>query len=584
MLELSATYQLIIIAVLGTAMQVLAWRVGFPSIVLLLISGILVGPVFNLVHPDQIFGDLLPSIIELAVAVVLFEGGTTLAVKDFPVSGRIALSLVSICAGLTFLGVAVCAVIFFNVPWITGFVLGSILVVSGPTVIGPLIRVIRPRAPLGEILRWEGILIDPVGVTLAVLVAEVARSAASYTSLFTVAWGILFSIGVGLVFGILGGIVATYILRRHLVPDQLHFPVVLAILFAAVACANILGHEAGLLAATIMGLFIAERGGRPARFLIELSANMQPILVAFLFIVLSARLLPDHLRYFSFASISFVLVIIFVVRPLATYISTLNTELSFRQKLLLGFVAPRGIVAASLASVLALDLAEKLPGGSDILVPITFLTIIGTVLCYGIFSPLIAKGLGVRSPEPQGVLLIGSNWFSRSFAKALKEQGVHVELADSSSLQVATAKRQELICHHGNALSDLFRESIDFGLIGYCVAMTQNEEANSLASVEYRHALGSAHVYQLASADSQELGKIRTQGRWFANPGLSWSIIDECKQNNYSIKTRSDIEKTPEEEGIFTLAQVKESGKVLLISPSSKLTWEPGDRAILFSQ
>ena len=490
--------------VLGTGAQWIASRLRLPSILFLLAFGILAGPVTGWFRPDEIFGqDLLFTVVSLAVAVILFEGALSLKFGDLKHIGGVMLSLLTVGVGITWLLTTGLARGILGLDWSVSLLLGAILVVTGPTVIGPLLRVIRPVGRVGPISRWEGIVIDPIGAVLAVLVFEASlefRQAGLDRASWDATTSLLRTIVLGGGIGITAGMTVGWLLRRHELPDHLRNPVTLMFVVAAFASSNLLQHESGLVAVTVMGIVLANVRNIDMHPILEFKEALSLLLISTLFILLSARL-----EFADFVSLGwrgpvFLMGMLIIVRPVSVFLSTITSGLTIQEKLFLAWFAPRGIVAAAVSSIFALQMQS----GGEQLVSATFLTIIGTVLVYGLTAFPLAKRMGLASDDPQGVLIAGASPGARAIAQALQEAGFQVLLVDTNPWNIQAARMEGLPTKLGNILSERLIEELDLGGIGRFLAMTPNDEVNSLAAMHLRHLFGRANTYQLVPYQRKE--------------------------------------------------------------------------------
>ena len=420
-----------VVVVLGIAAQWMGWRMRIPSILLLLIFGILAGPVFGWINPDNLLGSLLYPVVSMAVAMILFEGGLSLSVKEFRAIGGVTAWLVTVGAAITWFIGAVAARWILGLDWSLAILLGAVLVVTGPTVIGPMLQFIRPTGQTGAILKWEGIMIDPIGAMLAVLVFQVILESGTQPEMMVMIT-VLKTIGIGTLLGLLGALVLGFCMKRNYIPDYLHNPVAVMFVVAVFTGANILQSESGLLAVTMMGFALANQKSVSIQHIVEFKENLRVLLIAGVFILLAAHLKPADLDQIGIASFVFLLVLVLVARPASVFVSTFGSKLSTKEKLFLSWMAPRGIVAAAVASIFALRLEEVGLAGSEVLVPQTFFIIIGTVALYGLTAPLVARRLGLAKVHPQGVLFLGGQYWVRNIAKTLYDEGYPVMLVDNS--------------------------------------------------------------------------------------------------------------------------------------------------------
>jgi len=500
---------LALVIVIGIAAQWLAWRLRLPSILLLMVAGFAAGPEgLGVIDPDGMFGDLLLPVVSLSVALLLFEGGLTLQAGEIEGHKRVVLRLVTLGALVTWLLAAVLARALTGIEWAPAILLGAILTVTGPTVIAPLLRQIRPSGAVGPILRWEGILIDPVGAVLAVLVLEGIVATFAHDAAFSPFTAILKTIVLGGGVGVLAGFLLTAFLHRYWIPDHLHNPVALALALVSFIAGNAIQHEAGLLSVTLMGVVLANQRRVKIDHIVEFKESIQVVLIAALFILMSARLDVDDLARLGGGAFAFLAALILLVRPAAIALCTAGSSLKPREKVFLAAMAPRGIVAAAIASVFALRLEGMGVGGAPSLVPLVFLVILGTVALYGLAGAPLAYRLGLATRKPEGIMILGAHEWARALAETIKENGVDVLLVDTNARNIRTARMAGLRVFHGSLLADSTDEQIDLSGLGRLFALTPNNEVNTLAAQHYRHLFGRAEVYQLSGGSGTPQGRI----------------------------------------------------------------------------
>jgi len=494
----SILLSLAVVLVLGVFAQWLAWRLRLPSILLLLLFGLIAGAA-GWVDPDAVFGDLLMPIVSISVALILYEGGLTLKFSELPAVGAVVRSLVTVGALVTWLGTTLAARWLFHLPMELASVLGAVLVVTGPTVIGPLLRHIRPTGPVGPILRWEGIVIDPIGALATVLIFEALygqTDQAAQHALLSVARTILFGGGLG----VGAALLLTQMLARYWVADYLQNAVSLMFVVAAFVGANHLQEESGLAAVTVMGMALANQKKVDVAHIAEFKENLQVLLISCLFIILAARLKPAELDAGLLLARGglFVAVLVLLVRPASVFVSTWRSKLTLPEKTFIAWMAPRGIVAAAVASVFALRLERQGVEGAGLLVQITFVTIIATVTIYGLTSLWLARRLNVAQANPQGILMIGAHPFARELAAALKREGFHCVLLDSNRDNTRAARMAGLSTYTGGVMDDHTLDRLDLGGTGRIFAMTPNPWVNILAVRRFERIYGRAACYRLA--------------------------------------------------------------------------------------
>ena len=492
------------VVILGILSQWIAWRLRFPSIFLLLVVGFVAGPLTGIINPDALMGDMLLPFVSLSVAVILFEGGLTLDVKELKEIGGVVLALIIVGVIVTWIVAAFAAYYLLDLNLQVAILLAAILVVTGPTVIGPLLRHIRPSGKVADILKWEGIVIDPVGALLAVLVFEgiVASGVQGATA------SVLLSLGKTVFFGGLSGMafaaLLVLLLRKFWIPDYLQESMTLSLVIASYLLADSLQHESGLFATTLMGVVIANQKYVSVKHILEFKENLRVLIIAILFIVLAGRLQLDVFSNISLQSVFFLGVLVFVARPLSVFLSTLGSKLSVKEKLFLSWMAPRGIVAAAVSSLFALRMQEMGMEQANLLVPLTFIVIVGTVAIYGLTATPVARGLKLSQSNPQGVLFLGARPLARAIAAAIQANGFSTVLVDRNRTDVSHAQMENLPAVYGNMLSEHVLDEIPFQGIGKLLAFTPNNEANSLALFHFDEIFNREEQYQLCSAEDDE--------------------------------------------------------------------------------
>lgn len=486
-----------------------AWRARLPAILFLLLAGLLLGPVAGYLQPDVIFGDLLFPLVSLAVAVILFEGSLTLNFKELGGLSVVVRRMITVGAPVTWAVVAVATHYLFGLPWDLSILFGALMVVTGPTVIMPLLRSVRPSARVSNILRWEGIVIDPIGALLVVVVYEFivtqSEAAAFGHSLLLFAEIIL----VGLAIGAAAGFLLGKLLARRMLPEHLQNLATLSLLFMVFTFCNHLAHESGLLGVTVMGMWLGNMRDVHIHNILNFKENLTILFISGLFIILAARIPADQLwSIFTLAPLLLLVVVQFVARPLAVALATLGSKVSFRERILLAWIAPRGIVAAAVSALFALRLAEGGYGEAELLVPLTFAVILGTVVFQSATSRLVARWLGVMEPEPRGVLILGANSVARKIAAALKQQELPVLLCDSSWDNIRDARMAGLNTFFGNPTSEFASQRMELAGIGNLLALSPLRELNVIACMHFKAEFGEGHVFSVrTSGDSNQPDK-----------------------------------------------------------------------------
>ena len=524
------------IGALGGLCQWLAWRFKLPSILFLLTAGILAGPIFGLLNPDELLGDLLFPIVSIFVAIILFEGGLTLKFKDIRGHGTVVRRLISVGVLLTGVLIAVAVHFLFDMPWPLAFVFGSITVVSGPTVVKPLLRAVRPSDKVGHILHWEGILIDPIGVFLALLVFNFVMLDAPDKSFSYMAILLVKLVVIGGGIGLAAGAATALVLRRYLVPDFLVNVLTLVMVVCAFTLSETLQHESGLLAVTIMGVWLANTRGLHIDEILHFKEDLSVLLISSLFILLASRVDISLIPQYGWQILLLLVIIQLIIRPLNAWLCTMGSGLSNSERAFIGWISPRGIVAAAVSSVFVLRLQEADMPMSELLVPLTFSVIIGTVVFQSLSAKMVADKLGISNPEPNGVLFIGANDIAIQLATALREHSISVMLSDSSWRNVSQARQAGFSAYHGNATSGHAMENLDLQGIGKMIAVSSNRDTNALAGMHFRQDFGSNAVFTLEGTSNEEAyERFDTANRNRANPlfdaTLSFSGLSKRLRN-----------------------------------------------------
>ena len=484
---------LVSVAVLGGLAQWLGWRLRLPAILLLLLFGMAAGPDgVGLVPTDAMFGELLLPFVAVSVAILLFEGALTLHIPELGEQFRIVAKLVTVGVLVTWVLAAASAQLILGLSWQMAILLGAVLTVTGPTVVLPLLRQIRPTGAGGTVLKWEGILIDPVGAVLAVLVDGGAAPA------FT---GILKTIGAGTAFGVLPAFALVVCLERFWIPDHLHAAAALAFALLGYQLANVFQHESGLMAVTVMGVALANQRRVDISHITEFKENLQVLLISALFILLAARVRWTDLEQLMVPQFAlFLLILVLVIRPLAVATCTAGGNMARRDRIFVSAMAPRGVVAAAVTAVFALRLEEEGFVGAERLVPIVFMVIAGTVAIYGLLGRPLALRLGLAERNPNGVVIIGAHAFARALARTLQTAGLSVLVVDTNVGLVGAARREGLSVYHGSVLSDQADEELELPGIGKVFALTANDSVNALSANHFVHLFGRQNLFQLAPA------------------------------------------------------------------------------------
>ncbi len=485
------------IGLLAAVAQWTAWWVRLPAILFLLLFGILAGPVLQILDPDALFGDLLFPLVSLSVAVILFEGSLTLRFADLREIGATVRNLVTVGALLTWGITSVLVHVIVGFDYRLAFLFGAVVVVTGPTVIIPMLHTVRPNRKIADILRWEGIVIDPIGALLAVLAFDVYLSTRAGQNLESTVTLFLTMVSTGMLLGLVAGFVLGEMLKRYLVPEHLRSPLTLLLVFVVFALAEHVHHESGLLAVTIFGITLANRREVEVDDILDFKESLSIVLIGGLFVVLAARV---DLAAFQVLGIEVLLLlagVIFLARPLAVFVSGIGSTLTWQEKVLIAWIGPRGIVCAAVAAVFALRLEEIGASQANIFVPLAFLIIIGTVVLQGTTARPLARWLGVRDPAPAGFLIIGGGKVARVLAVALKDQGLRVVVADSNWENISQARMDGLETYFGNPVSEHADRYLDLSGIGKVITLSGRSGFAVMAGMHFRSVFGRRNTFEL---------------------------------------------------------------------------------------
>lgn len=581
---------------LGILAQWLAWRLKLPSILLLLAFGFLGGQFYD--QSSVIESQTLFAVVSLAVGIILLEGGLTLRFSELKEAGPSVLRLVGLGSLITWGLSSVAAHYIVDFSWPVAILASAILVVTGPTVIGPILRTVKPKRSVNSILKWEGIVIDPVGAILAVLVFGVffheGHSDSNFVGVMT-GLGKTILVGVGLGFATAAGL--AYVIGKHWVPDFLQSLVVLSVGLALFTFSNMIQHESGLLTVTVIGIGLANQHRAKIRHVIEFKEVLRTVLISCLFIVLGARIGVDDILSVWKEALLFLLALIVIIRPASVFLANLGSKrLTVREQLFLSLMAPRGIVAAAVSSVFALDLIEYAEPGSALeaeaqrIVPVTYTVIVGTVAFYGLLSGFFARKLGVAMKNPQGILFVGIRRWSIEAAQLIKDAGYRVLMVDSNYGAAKDARMAGIPTMNANVLSDFTSEEIDLVGIGYVVAATPNDQVNTLACMSLGHHMGTSNVFQLKPIDFDESERkaatTEYNGRLLGRDPLSSAAMAELEKKGAMVKlntlnenfTLDDFEKQYGDTALI-LFVITASQELIPQTPESSLPG-PGDKLI----
>ncbi len=522
------TLQVVIAVFAGISAQVLAAYLRVPSIVFLLLFGILLGSdILGLLHP-QLLGTGLDVIVALATAIILFEGGLNLDLQEL---GKVSISLqllVTLGTLITLLGGSMAAHWLGEFPWPIAFLYASIVVVTGPTVISPLLKQINVDRQVATLLEGEGVLIDPVGAILAFVVLDTVLNGDSDP--MGAIMGLLVRLGIGAVIGAAGGYLMSLIFKRAIFLSlELKNLVVLAVLWGLFTLAQMIRTEAGVMTTVVSGLVFANSSVPEERLLRRFKGQLTILSISVLFILLAADLSIASVFALGWGSLFTVLVLMFVVRPINILLCTWNSDLNWRQKLFLSWVAPRGIVAASIASLFGILLTQNGINGGDAIKALVFLTIIMTVVCQGLTAGWVAQLLQITSKEAIGVVIVGCNPLSLLIARFFQERGEPVVMIDTDPERSQEAEAQNLRVITSSALDIGVLEEAGLASMGTFLAMTSNGEVNFVLAQRAAEEFNPPRVLAIFPRDPQAMTS--------ANENKAENKVSQAFVQDFAIKT-----------------------------------------------
>ena len=504
------------IIILGIIAQWMAWRLKLPAILPLILIGLIVGPIATLYTEDGgkliepiwngtkgLFpGEGLYYFVSLAISIILFEGGLTLKRSEIKNVGPVITKLITVGSVVTFFGAGVAAHYIFELSWQLSFLFSALIIVTGPTVITPILRNIPLKKDVSAVLKWEGILIDPIGALVAVLVFEFISvgegSAFTQTALIEFGKILLF----GTTFGFTFAHALAFAIKKNLIPHYLMNVVSLSVVLLVFVESDLFAHESGLLAVVVMGMVLGNMNLPNLKELLYFKESLSVLLISILFILLAANINMSDLELLKTWNTAWLfLVVVFLIRPLGVLISTQGSGLKLNEKLFIGWVGPRGIVAAGIASLFGSKLLAKGEPGAEYITPLVFMIVLGTVLFNATTARLFAKLIGVFLTKSEGILIIGASKFSRLIGAYLKKNNRHVVLIDNNETNILKSKKLGLEALTANIYSDSLTDNIELNDVGYLMALTGNADINRFAINKFKNQFGENGSFRLVDSD-----------------------------------------------------------------------------------
>ncbi len=517
--------QLAALIILGILAQWLAWRIKVPSILPLILIGLFVGPISTYFTPDGtkwiepiyntstghgLFpGHYLFYFVSLAIGVILFEGGLTLKRRELKNVGGAIVKLITFGSLVTFIGAGLATHYLMGLNLSISFLFAGLIIVTGPTVIAPILQNLPLNRNVSTVLKWEGIIIDPIGAFVAVLMFEfiVSGEGGAHYSMVAVKT-FMQSVLIGIALGGVTAYALYQMIKNELIPHYLLNVFILATVILAFVISDYLSHESGLLTVVVMGIVMGNLDVPHLKEISSFKESLSVLLISILFILLASNITMDEIRLImDIRCLGLFLVVVFILRPLGVFLSTRKSELSTREKLFISWVGPRGIVAAGVASLFGIRLTQLGYEGAQYITPLVFMIVLGTVLLNATTARLVAKALGVIQKASDGVLFIGANKAARLVAQYLKSNGRHVVLLDSNQTNVNLSGDGGLEAFEANIYNDELSDHYELVDMGYVLAMTSSPEVNKFAIKKCKKLFGENGSYRLLSPDEMQLNK-----------------------------------------------------------------------------
>ncbi|MEM8998628.1 MAG: sodium:proton antiporter [Bacteroidota bacterium] len=504
------------IIILGIIAQWMAWRLKMPAILPLILIGLIVGPIATLYTEDGskliepiwngekgLFpGEGLYYFVSLAISIILFEGGLTLKRSEIANVGPIITKLITVGSIVTFFGAGIAAHYIFSLSWQISFLFSALIIVTGPTVITPILRNIPLKKDVSTVLKWEGILIDPIGALAAVLVFEFISvgEGQAFTKTALIEFGKILLFGT--TFGFTFAHALAFAIKKGFIPHYLLNVVSLSAVLLVFVESDVFAHESGLLAVVVMGMVMGNMNLPNLKELLYFKESLSVLLISILFILLAANInISDMELIYNWNAAVLFAIIVFVIRPIGVFLSAQGSNLKFSEKLFIGWVGPRGIVAAGIASLFGSKLLAKGEPGAEYITPLVFMIVLGTVLLNATTARFFAKLVGVFLTKSDGILIVGASKVSRLIGNYLKKNDRHVVLIDNNQSYIDKAKKLGIEALTADIYSDILTDNIELSDVGYLIALTGNAEINKYAIEKLRKQFGENGAYRLPDSD-----------------------------------------------------------------------------------
>lgn len=580
------------IIILGILAQWVAWKLKIPAILPLILIGLMVGPIAaeflsedgsKWIEPiwngqkGLFAGESLFYFVSLAISIILFEGGLTLKLNEIKNVGPVITKLITLGSAITFFGGAIAVHYIFGLTWDISFLFSALIIVTGPTVISPILRNIPLKKDVSAVLKWEGILIDPIGALVAVLVFEFISvgGGSEFTQTALIEFGKIVLFGTTFGFTFAHGL--NFAMNKKLIPHYLLNVFVLAAVLGVFVLSDAFAHESGLLSVVVMGMVLGNSNSKYLKELLYFKEALSVLLISILFILLAANInMQDLLLIYNWETLMLFAAVIFIIRPLGVLLSTMNSTLKVNEKLFISWVGPRGIVAAGIASLFGLKLAKNGVAGAEYITPLVFMIVLGTVLLNATTARLFAKIVGVFLKKSEGILMIGASEVSRLIAAYLEKNDRQVVLIDTNRDNVQKAQDSGLNAKVMDVFSDELKDDVELTNVGYLMALTGSAQINATAIDRFKDQFGEHGAFRMVTKEECEDSENNPEDGLFSHTDDFLSLSETARKNPYireiKIQNSEDfndlIEQTVEDSDVIPLFIKDLNGELDIIKAS----------------
>ena len=573
------------IIILGILAQWVAWKFKIPAILPLILIGLLVGPIAAAYLSEDgskwiepiwngekgLFpGENLYYFVSLAISVILFEGGLTLKRDEIKNVGPVITKLITLGSAITFFCAGIVAQYIFELGWEMSFLFSGLIIVTGPTVITPILRNIPLKKDLSTVLKWEGILIDPIGALVAVLVFEFISVGGDggFTKTALMEFGKILLFGT--TFGFTFAHALAYAINQKLIPHYLLNVVSLSTVLLVFVASEVFAHESGLLAVVVMGMVLGNSKVKNLKELLYFKESLSVLLISMLFILLAANInIEDLMLLYTWKTAALFAIVVFIIRPLAVFASTTNSNLKLNEKLFISWVGPRGIVAAGIASLFGSKLLKEGVEGAEYITPLVFMIVLGTVVLNATTARLFAKIVGVFLKTSNGILIVGASKPSRLIASFLKDKGKRVVLIDTNKKFIEQALEEGLEAFNQNIYDENLTDNIELNDVGYLIALTANDSINRHTLNSFSKDFGEHGSYKIASSIEAKIATKKERESFFTPNDDFINLSEAYRENPYINEVK--ITSVKEYKKILGLFAVEEKSIPLFIEKGEGL-------------